>query len=369
MILQYINSSRQSDVESYIESLVLDEKISAVIVYCSENALQDEERFSEFLHKQNKPVIGGLFPGIIVKSKLCKVGTLVVGVERPVETATLPFSSDYIETGLMPFSERIKEDCLLMMFFDGLSAGVEEFKEALFYNLGLSYQYFGGGTGKSDFSKGKTVFSNEGLMKDAAVIIAVPIQVGIGVAHGWHPVTDEIKVSKAYKNIVYELNGKPALEVYLDVIHELLGERITADKFQEYSKRFPFGIAKMSSDMVVRDPIDFTEDKGIVCVGEIPNGSFVHILSGSVRSLVNGAMHAKNVAQEHYDRKTDVPGFYMMVDCISRYMFLDEAYEIEIDAMSINDLYGVLSLGEIANTGDSYLELYNKTVVLCIMEV
>lgn len=369
MLLHYISSSDQSVLEDQISSMVSNEKITAVIILASENVVQNENQFSEYLQNQTKPLVGGLFPGLIIKNKLCKNGALIVGVERCVETVTLPFFSEYVDERLLPFSEQLKDDCLLMMFFDGLSTGVEEFKEGLFYNLGLSYQYFGGGTGKSDFSRGHTVISNEGLLMDAAVILAVPLNVGIGVAHGWHPVTDEIKVSKAEKNIVYELNGKPALEVYLDAIRELVGERMTPEKFHDVSKRFPFGIAKMSSDMVVRDPIDFTEDKGIVCVGEIPNGSFVHILSGSVRSLVNGAMHAKNVALEHYNQKTHAPGFYMMVDCISRYLFLEDAYEIEVDAMDVSELYGVLSLGEIANTGDSYLELYNKTVVLCIMEV
>ena len=57
------------------------------------------------------------------------------------------------------------------------------------------------------------------------------------------------------------------------------------------------------------------------------------------------------------------------IDCISRYLFLDERFKEELEAISSayapnTILWGVLSLGEIANANEEGIEFYNKTCVV-----
>jgi hypothetical protein len=48
---------------------------------------------------------------------------------------------------------------------------------------------------------------------------------------------------------------------------------------------------------------------------------------------------------------------------------MGDAFQNEIAQIQGNEeLNGILSLGEIANSGDTYLEIYNKTVVLAKWE-
>lgn len=372
MKVHYIDSPNQIVLENAINEILYKEGINAVVVLsCGEN-LMDLEAFSNFLKGLSKPISGGIFPGIIYEKQVYKRGSLIIEVTKDVYTQIFHHLSDlndHLEGDLMDFSLKIEDESLLMVYFDGLTQGIESFKESLFYNLGLSHQYVGGGAGTLDFSKTPAIISNEGLLQDAAVIMAMQVPVGIGVAHGWHPITDEIKVSKASRNVIQELNGRNALQVYRDVIFERTGERLDPSLFFQVAQKFPFGIARMNLDMVVRDPISCNENGEIICVGDVPSGSFVHILSGNVRSLVNGAIQAKEAAERHYQLKSQNESMPFLIDCISRFLFLKEDYVEELEAIGMDNLTGVLTLGEIANSGVNYLELYNKTAVVCMMEV
>ena len=57
------------------------------------------------------------------------------------------------------------------------------------------------------------------------------------------------------------------------------------------------------------------------------------------------------------------------MDCISRVLFLEGDFDLEMKAARIPDLpmVGVLSIGEIANSGQDYLEFYNKTAVVALV--
>ena len=56
------------------------------------------------------------------------------------------------------------------------------------------------------------------------------------------------------------------------------------------------------------------------------------------------------------------------MDCISRVLFLGERIVDELEtAAGDRELYGALTLGEIADDGRNYLEFYNKTSVLGLL--
>lgn len=59
----------------------------------------------------------------------------------------------------------------------------------------------------------------------------------------------------------------------------------------------------------------------------------------------------------------------LLIDCISRALFLEDEFDREIEAVYQENvpLIGALSMGEIANNGKDYLELYNKTCVVGIL--
>jgi hypothetical protein len=107
-----------------------------------------------------------------------------------------------------------------------------------------------------------------------------------------------------------------------------------------------------------------TPEGHLVCVGEVPEGAFVHILKGSAESLILAARRASELAQASFPAG-HTPRFRFVIDCISRSLFLGDAFTNELAAIDDGlPMVGALTLGEIANSGRDFLEFYNKTAVV-----
>ncbi len=135
----------------------------------------------------------------------------------------------------------------------------------------------------------------------------------------------------------------------------------------------------MGTERVVRDPFAVQDDGSIVCVGAVPNGSFVHVLHGDQRSLIHAAARAREQSAQGVQGSStasadpagpadpaDPRSTRLVFDCISRVLFLDDRFPDELAAISDGGgrVLGVCSIGEVANNGDSYLEFFNKTTVV-----
>jgi hypothetical protein len=106
----------------------------------------------------------------------------------------------------------------------------------------------------------------------------------------------------------------------------------------------------------------------ILCLGDIPAGSHIHIMHGEEQHLLDAAAEAR---QRALVAAGSAPGRCQLVmDCISRALFLGDHFKHELKAFALPGLpmLGALTIGEIANHGDDYLEFYNKTAVVGVLE-
>ena len=193
---------------------------------------------------------------------------------------------------------------------------------------------------------------------------------GIGVAHGWEPVAGPLKVTGAEGHKLISLNWRPALP-YIGGSGKISGNSFDHGDFFQLAKGFPFGIVKLAREMVVRDPI-VVDGTSLICVGEVPLNSLVYILKGNTDSLIAGALKARQLAEKSYWQpvkgKKEGPPITFFIDCVSRVLFLQSDFERELEAVYTEGPVGSVNLGEIANTGKSYLEYYNKTSVVGLLK-
>jgi hypothetical protein len=168
--------------------------------------------------------------------------------------------------------------------------------------------------------------------------------------------------------VIRELNWRPASEVYARAIEADCGEKISDDDFFSLAKRYPFGICTEASEYIVRDPIR-VRGSDIICVGEIPEHAVLSILRGEHDNLIAAAACAAKDCTVPPDTTARAT---MVVDCVSRMLYLEDAFEEELATIfrtvaaedETAKPFGVLSLGEIAGEGDVFLEFFNKTVVV-----
>jgi hypothetical protein len=317
-----------------------------------------------------KPLIGGIFPQIMQGRETLQRGTIVAGLRCQARVVTVPAISE-----ASTHFDQIIEQALpqgadagtMLVFVDGLARRIGALIESLFNNFGLEIDYIGGGAGSLSLRQSPCILTNQGLLMDAAVLALTDSVAGIGVAHGWESISGPYKVTESDRNSILSLDWRPAFEVYREVVEAHANQRFADVAFFDLAKAYPFGIAKLDSEMVVRDPL-IAEGDALVCVGEVPQGAYVHILHGDPATLVAAAAHAGRRGAEAYPRAPD-QATMLFVDCISRVLFLEDGFAAELDAVNRGiPLIGALTLGEIANSGRDFIEFYNKTSVVGLLD-
>jgi hypothetical protein len=106
----------------------------------------------------------------------------------------------------------------------------------------------------------------------------------------------------------------------------------------------------------------------------MPENSVIVVTKGYPDKLIAAAGTATEQAKIAFESKMKTsPGKALIIDCLTRSLFLEDRFDDELKIIANKAgsdvfLFGVLSLGEIASTGDKYIELYNKTIVIGMEE-
>ncbi len=345
--------------------------VQSLLVLACESNNYDHKKLDQLLRTIQTPLAGGLFPFILHGSEKLERGCIVLGLEAVGSVHVIPGMSqqnvDYeqlIEATLDPQ----QSFPTLLVLLDGLSTRIGSFIDGLYSVLGLEINYIGGGAGSMDLVQKPCLLSNHGLLEDSALLVPIELASGVGVSHGWLPADGPFRITEASGCNIISLNWKPAHQVYKRLVESLSGQKLDRENFFMQATKYPFGIAKIGTEFLVRDPIGVTDNDTLICVGDVPPGSYINVLKGSEHSLILAARQACNNSRLNYQGSA-TGAFRLFIDCLSRVLYLGESFRKEIEAVSEDGLplFGACTLGEIANNGRDYLEFYNKTAVVATL--
>ncbi len=353
------------------ETISVDGVRSLIILACGSNEFVPEN-IDKILKKIQIPLTGGIFVALIYKNEKIDKGSIVIGVSEELNFITIPFlsSDDADYEALLGENISVDDDFKTMFIFvDGYSKRISAFIDSLYNVIGSDTNYLGGGAGSLSFKQSPCLFTNNGLVADCAVVCGLHMKSSIGVSHGWKPVSIPYKTTESEGNILKSLDWKPAFEIYQEFVQQYSNRSIARDDFYSLAKLFPFGISRLDSEWLVRDPISVLNDNSIVCVGEVTEGSHVHILTADNSSLIKAAENALLSSKENLSTSFNKQ-IRIIIDCVSRVFFLGENFIKEIETVCEGDIsiIGICTLGELANGGNRYLEFYNKTIVVVTLE-
>ena len=371
----FLKTASLEELDTQIAACARQPEVASLLVFAADANGWTDQQLDPLLTQAEVPVLGGIFPQIIHQGQNYTEGAVLVALDQQPEWTLIGELSnpdadfDQQLDVLAAEWEELPLPATHLVFVDGLSTCIATLIESLFMNLGLEQGYLGGGAGSLSFQQQPCLLTPEGLKQDAALLIRLPLASGIGVAHGWEPISEAFKVTQSSKNQVQQLDWQPAFEVYRQKVEADAGVHFTEENFFDLAKGYPLGINKLASEVVVRDPLMLADDQTLVCVGEVPEGSFVRILKGSPDSLISAAGEAARLAQQAWQaEQNQPPQLGCFIDCISRVLFMEDAILEEFQQVTGDyPLVGALTLGEIANTGKDYLEFYNKTAVLGLL--
>jgi hypothetical protein len=182
---------------------------------------------------------------------------------------------------------------------------------------------------------------------------------------GWTGFGPQRTITKSKNNILYELDGKPALDLY----KLYLGEK--ADELPEAALLYPLSVHKPDSkEVIVRTILNIDEENNaMILAGDVPEGSKVQLMMSTVDDIAEGAAIAGEYAMR--DRKNN-PELALLVSCVGRKLVLDQRTEEEVEEVIgvIGDstkVIGFYSYGEMAPfAGQQECKLHNQTMTLTL---
>lgn len=336
-----------------------------IILGCVDNHIDDDDAHA-YLRQLDVPVGGGLFPAVIHEQQVHESGWLVYAVHGELsvtcsENLSLSDQSAKVLSTTAPLLTSDAEVNLVIV--DGHSSSISSFLTQVYDGSSVSAKFFGGGAGSLASSTRRCIISNAGLQRDAAVIIRIAGRSGIGVSHGWRASSQILRATSTSGNTVNELNFRPALEVYAEIIKSEFNAEIDPSNLIGTASMFPLGIRRIGGSIIVRDPIACTDQGGLICVGEFDDNCFVYVLTSAMDELLASTASAAQQADADLGCKTE---HKIVFDCISRFLLMKEEFNSELAMLGGSEVpsSGVLSIGEIASSSDGFLEFYNKTTAV-----
>ena len=191
----------------------------------------------------------------------------------------------------------------------------------------------------------------QALSKSACgLILGGQVSVGISGRHGWRPLGKPRVITRAEGNIVHTIDEKKASSLYEEYFDMSFQELRSAQQGQ-MAILYPLGIyLEESKQFLLRNVVDISEDGSIVCQGDVPRGSEVHIMIGNKDSCKQAAFEA--AVEAHKNLLGKKAQLVIIIESMARLKLLGRNIGSEITRVkhvfgSDTPIFGMFSNGEI----------------------
>ena len=347
-------------------------KANIVFLFGDTDIIKDEKRYLELVQLfPTAKIVGCSSSGNILNSQLS---------QYPLVATAILFETSWVEISSIHFNEGDDIEKLSENLINNLPK--EKLKHIFLMSDGLLINGSALTRGINKINKFTTVTG--GMAGDGArfletyvianniptkkTIVAVGfygenLSIQSGCFAGWSEFGTQRTITKSSGNILYEIDGQPALDLYKKYLGEYAAE------LPNSGLRYPLNIKENDdSSEIIRTLLSINEeDKSITFAGDVPTGFKARLMKPDIDELIDGAGKAAEVI----DKINDKTALGLIVSCVGRKIvmnqLIDDELEIIQDTLGENvHLIGFYSYGEIAPFQDnlSTCELHNQTMTL-----
>lgn len=208
----------------------------------------------------------------------------------------------------------------------------------------------------------------QGVADDQIVALGLygdAIRMRYGSFAGWEPFGPARRVTRCDQNVLYELDGERALDVY----QRYLGEY--ASQLPASGLLFPFEMlgAQRQSSGIFRTILGIDEVQGsLTLAGDIDASGYLKLMHASTDKLIDGAETAARAALAGGAAAGDA--LAILVSCIGRKLVMGDRIDEEVEVVAgilgqHTTVTGFYSNGEIGGTAvDGECRLHNQTMTI-----
>lgn len=258
----------------------------------------------------------------------------------------------------------------VLLFSEGVQVNGTALVDALTRHLPPGVALSGGLAGDGDRFGSTWVWDGRRALGRSIVAVGLcgkRIQVGLGSEGGWAHFGPERHITRAQGQVLYELDGRPALDLYKDYLGKL------AARLPAAALRFPLSVSQGAGNegAVVRTILGVDEvSRALIFAGDIPQGGTARLMRVNHLNLIeSGGLALAAAAQQ---ASPQGPALCLSVSCVGRRLVLGEHTEEELEPVSLrlppgSAQVGFYSYGEISPAGGACSRLHNQTMTVSVL--
>jgi hypothetical protein len=258
----------------------------------------------------------------------------------------------------------------IFILSDGLNVNGSELVAGIAQVVGAKVPLTGGLAGDGSFFVETLVGADCAPRSHAVAAIGFygdVVRIGHGSAGGWDVFGPHRRITKSTGNVLFELDGEPALDLY----ERYLGED-ESKGLPGSALLFPLQIHNpQNRDEVVRTVLAIDRDaRSMTFAGDVPQGWIAQLMRGNFDHLAQGAAVAARNAQKMIGEHGGNDGVALMVSCIGRRLLMGQSItdEIEVAGKELGPKLariGFYSYGEISpHVSSGACGLHNQTMTV-----
>lgn len=359
----------------------MDSEKTLIIALVSPNILKDLTPLQELSkHYPNSKMIGCTTAGEIYGDKITdeSISVSIMQFEKtPINIVKTEVneSSESFNAGENIAKSLDKRDLKgIFVLSEGLNVNGTELVNGLNKTANKDVIVTGGLAGDGDKFKTTQVIYNWKVCPNSVVAAGFygeAVHIAFSSQGGWENFGPERLVTRAKNNILYELDGQPALTLY----KKYLGER--AEGLPATGLLFPLAIRKNREDSshLVRTILGIDEAKqSLIFAGDVPNGYLAQLMKANFDRLVASAgKAAEDITKTIRGTKKNLPAttpiLSIAISCVGRRLLLGERTEEETEFVleslpAQTQQIGFYSYGELSPFIQGTCELHNQTMTL-----
>ena len=353
----------------------LKNRAQLVFLFGDTTLLRDKRYFEEIKNFYPKAhIVGCSTAGEIMGAQVFDNSLVVTAVFfEDTKLQFVKIKLDRMEDSLKAgerLAEALKKEELVHVFVlsDGLNVNGSDLAKGLAGKLPNDVAVTGGLAADQDRFKETLIFSDNAPEVNTIAVIGFygsRLKIGYGSMGGWDSFGPDRLVTRSKGNILYELDGQPALGLY----KKYLGDQ--AKGLPAAGLLFPLSLhLKDRETGLVRTILSVDEERGsMIFAGDIPEGVYARLMKANLERLINGAAGAADMSCQSAGLST--PDLAILISCVGRKLVLKQRVEEEIESVQ-NVLgkgvaiTGFYSYGEMCpvTPADKQCELHNQTMTV-----
>ncbi len=243
----------------------------------------------------------------------------------------------------------------------GLDLDGQRFVEGIKETAGNNLLMFGGLAGDDGKFVETFVFDENKVSNRGAVVVvfdSTKVNLSGMATSGWVGLGMNLTITKSKGNVVYTVDNKPALDVYLEYLN------IDVDDMPAIGLEYPLLIKREDNIDALRAVTGIDKnDRSLLFAGSVPEGSTVMFSSSPGFEVIEST---KSKVLDFADKHPE-SDMFLLFSCVARHLALGPMVEDEIklviDKWNV-PVAGFFTYGEIGTNPGKACDFYNQTYTL-----